>query len=548
MPHQLFNRTTINRVARTMDPYTDDWALELGGDRAGRLAAPVPPPAPMGAVGLTDEVALNMYEYWREGGMASVLASKLYGALATCLTTLWTVALFVGVDWQALVSPAAVLRLRVSDMVEHPTAADVLFMVYFACGMAASAYLMVDAATAVKRLRRTRGYLRANMGVATDADLAMLTWDALVSELQPALMRTGWRATILVPRLPAEFHRSVAARITRVQDMVTLLHTTGVLGDLLGWIPASSLTTSVVSLVCVHPLLSGSHAAPVPVFERQEPRMFRHRAAVVGAATTLLLPFIVLWVVVRAVAGFAEEIHARGGTMARRSVPEGTKQAMREYTELPHELDLRMRAAPGAVTDYLDQVPTPVSSKLAAAASYTCVLPLMLLVVVGFVQEGALTGNLLWGRNLLWWAATLGSAVALARGLRSSGGAGAAQRGEPPDPKRYMDRFKAVVRRAGGPDPSPTALVPLRIVTRARSLVAALAVPILCVRIFRRADRVAHVLNTNIVDVPGTGPVARSVMCANPRDAAAPVARGVGVMTARPALDASMRVGFEFGI
>ena len=172
LPHQLFNRTTINRVARTMDPYTDDWALELGGDRAGRLAAPVPPPAPMGAVGLTDEVALNMYEYWREGGMASVLASKLYGALATCLTTLWTVALFVGVDWQALVSPAAVLRLRVSDMVEHPTAADVLFMVYFACGMAASAYLMVDAATAVKRLRRTRGYLRANMGVATDADLA----------------------------------------------------------------------------------------------------------------------------------------------------------------------------------------------------------------------------------------------------------------------------------------------------------------------------------------------------------------------------------------
>ncbi len=479
------------------------------GIESGTAPARSPPSEPkypsFGGGGLTDQVSRSVYEYWASGGMAAVMANKLYGCVVMAATAIWSFVLLVGIDWGALVGPDPVLVVRVSEVFANPTPLEGMVILYTVSGCCASAFMALDAAMSAGKLTKTRSYLKCTMGIGSDRDLAAMSWEEMATGLHEALRKTSWDPATNIPG--HSFHRDIAARITRASDVVTLLDDSGVLLQVTGWIPLSSLAVQIVSLLAVHPLFGGPADAPSPSMIASDPAGIRKRAAWAFAACLLLLPFIVLWVLVRTVARFAEEMHAGAGYS--RVPTEATRQATREYLELPHALGLRCAAMGPAVKRYLDQMPVPALSKAAATASYLAVLPLIMLVIVGFAQEDVLSTSVVAGKNLIWWGASLGGVVALARSMRGEG-AGAATAGKPSDPEKHRKVLESVARgisvRGIG---DATGIAPMRAVGRLRSILASLMVPVLCVRIWRRADRIAHVLNRGVVVVPRLGPVAQ---------------------------------------
>lgn len=143
----------------------------------------------------------------------------------------------------------------------------------------------------------------------------------------------------------------------------------------------------------------------------------RRRFLCVGVANFVLMPFVLMFMLVHFFMKNAEEFHSKKDYLGPREWSPLALWKFREFNELPHLFSRRINLSYKEAQSYEKQFPTPMLTVVSKCVTYIAGSLVALLAVFTLLDENILLHVTIAGRNLLWFAAILSTAVALGRGF-----------------------------------------------------------------------------------------------------------------------------------
>lgn len=158
----------------------------------------------------------------------------------------------------------------------------------------------------------------------------------------------------------------------------------------------------------------------------------RHRMRVLAAVNLVLSPFVAAFLVVFFLLHHVERFYHDPGSAGQRQWSTLARWQMREFNELPHFLDQRLKAAHGPATKYVAQFSSPVAALAAKFASYVVGAFVAFALACTLLLDDRLLHAEVFGRDLLWHTAVAGAVLAFCRNLHGDADSRAFE------PRRWM--------------------------------------------------------------------------------------------------------------
>ncbi len=427
---------------------------------------------------ITDVDAHALYHYYSRGGTPTALASTAANAFSVASTVGWMFVALACVNWGEF--GQGVWKSPITAC----NSSCVFGWVILVVGLASLVYIVWN--LRLKELLRLHTQL-------SDVDVKTLTWVEFCNIAHSRSIQLSH------PESHLPLQTDVTARVCRVRDVMQTLHEQGVIDDVFGWVPRSQFAEYALTAVLVGPRLDPTAVAPT---WRHADVSGLHKGAVCMAVQTLLLaPVVTCFVGIKAIGRINLEYRSAGSTGSRLVTVRGASE-VRGFMELEHELNYRTQKLAAAAAQVCSREGTPWMAMLA----YALTLPLMLLLVVGFLDEPVMTEQELFGQTLLWWTAALAVTVGT---LRSNSGSWAgywsftSERAPVRDSQdlariarfwRDCSGLKRLKRIAGN-----------QILVQIKNVVGTMLTPIVMVRLFRRAAYIVPRLNRCMTYVNGIG-------------------------------------------
>ena len=143
----------------------------------------------------------------------------------------------------------------------------------------------------------------------------------------------------------------------------------------------------------------------------------RHRMRVLAAVNLALSPFVAAFLVVFFLLHHVERFYHDPGSAGQRQWSTLARWHMREFNELPHFLDQRLKAAHRPATKYVAQFSSPVAALAAKFASYVVGAFVAFALACTLLLDDRLLHAEVFGRDLLWHTAVAGAVLAFCRNL-----------------------------------------------------------------------------------------------------------------------------------
>ena len=143
----------------------------------------------------------------------------------------------------------------------------------------------------------------------------------------------------------------------------------------------------------------------------------RHRMRVLAAVNLALSPFVAAFLVVFFLLHHVERFYHDPGSAGQRQWSTLARWQMREFNELPHFLDQRLKAAHRPATKYVAQFSSPVAALAAKFASYVVGAFVAFALACTLLLDDRLLHAEVFGRDLLWHTAVAGAVLAFCRNL-----------------------------------------------------------------------------------------------------------------------------------
>ena len=143
----------------------------------------------------------------------------------------------------------------------------------------------------------------------------------------------------------------------------------------------------------------------------------RHRMRVLAAVNLVLSPFVAAFLVVFFLLHHVERFYHDPGSAGQRQWSTLARWHMREFNELPHFLDQRLKAAHRPATKYVAQFSSPVAALAAKFASYVVGAFVAFALACTLLLDDRLLHAEVFGRDLLWHTAVAGAVLAFCRNL-----------------------------------------------------------------------------------------------------------------------------------
>ena len=143
----------------------------------------------------------------------------------------------------------------------------------------------------------------------------------------------------------------------------------------------------------------------------------RRRLRVLAAVNLALSPFVAAFLVVFFLLHHVERFYHDPGSAGQRQWSTRARWHMREFNELPHFLDQRLKAAHRPATKYVAQFSSPVAALAAKFASYVVGAFVAFALACTLLLDDRLLHAEVFGRDLLWHTAVAGAVLAFCRNL-----------------------------------------------------------------------------------------------------------------------------------
>ena len=143
----------------------------------------------------------------------------------------------------------------------------------------------------------------------------------------------------------------------------------------------------------------------------------RHRLRVLAVVNLALSPFVAAFLVVFFLLHHVERFYHDPGSAGQRQWSTLARWQMREFNELPHFLDQRLKAAHRPATKYVAQFSSPVAALAAKFASYVVGAFVAFALACTLLLDDRLLHAEIFGRDLLWHTAVAGAVLAFCRNL-----------------------------------------------------------------------------------------------------------------------------------
>lgn len=144
------------------------------------------------------------------------------------------------------------------------------------------------------------------------------------------------------------------------------------------------------------------------------PSLLKKRLVIVGIGMFLISPCLVIFMLVYLFLRHAEHFYHHPSIVYSRRWSNLSKWIFREFNEVEHLFKHRMSNSVEHASNYLKQFPSPRINIIAKFISFVSGGFVVILIIVGFIDESLLEGHIL-GRNLLWYAAVFGAMTAISR-------------------------------------------------------------------------------------------------------------------------------------
>jgi autophagy-related protein 9 len=144
----------------------------------------------------------------------------------------------------------------------------------------------------------------------------------------------------------------------------------------------------------------------------------KRRILVIGILNILLLPFLVVFVALYAVFRYGEQFYKNPGSVGTRQWSLAARWYFRDYDELTHVFEERMRIAGRYAKQYTSQFAPTAIEGIARSVAFVIGSIVVWLLLLSFLNDRALLGlELSPSKTLLWWITVLSSVWVICRGM-----------------------------------------------------------------------------------------------------------------------------------
>eukprot|EP00850_Spirogloea_muscicola_P012653 SM000082S22895 [mRNA] locus=s82:523573:527908:- [translate_table: standard] len=147
-----------------------------------------------------------------------------------------------------------------------------------------------------------------------------------------------------------------------------------------------------------------------------EPEVLRKRLMAVGCTMLLLSPFLTIFMLIYFFLRNAEQFYHQPSTAGSRRWSNLAQWRIREFNEVEHLFNQRLDTSYKYAVDYTKQFPSHILSMVAKFVSFITGAFAAVLLGIALVDESLLEAQV-FGRNLFWFAAILGTILAVSRSL-----------------------------------------------------------------------------------------------------------------------------------
>ncbi len=142
------------------------------------------------------------------------------------------------------------------------------------------------------------------------------------------------------------------------------------------------------------------------------------RIVVLAILNIVLLPFLAVFVALYAVFRYGEQFYKNPGSIGIRQWSLAARWYFRDYDELPHVLEERMRLSSRFAKQYTSQFAASAVEGIARCFAFIIGSIVVWLLAISFINERALLGlELSPGKGLLWWITVLSSIWVISRSM-----------------------------------------------------------------------------------------------------------------------------------
>ena len=140
----------------------------------------------------------------------------------------------------------------------------------------------------------------------------------------------------------------------------------------------------------------------------------KRRFRILGIMNLCLSPFVLIFMITFFFLRNAETFYHQPGSIGQRRWSELARWRFREFNELPHIFETRLQYAAKPATEYVDQFPSHFRSLIAKFVTFVAGSFAAFLILLAFIDESLLEARIQ-GKTILWYAAILGTVLAVSR-------------------------------------------------------------------------------------------------------------------------------------
>eukprot|EP00741_Cyanophora_paradoxa_P005597 tig00000912_g5425.t1 len=393
----------------------------------------------------------RLYAYYAEKGFTCIVLSRLFELLSLGFTIGFSSFLLAFVNWTELLTTSCradqpcwrdvhAIREAPFSNVGMKEFGILLYMIVFSVYWLWKSMCFFGDVFGAFEIRR---FYNMDVGLS-DTELQGMEWNAVLEKIKLSQISAQ-------PGIGQVAPLDVAARLMRRENYLIALVNRGVLDLRLPFLPAylaaaptsdrrkqqdfrtseltadglpeqpplmrqAPLTDALIWNLnfCIFDRMFGAMYRIHPEFLNAE--IMRRRFQIMGILNFILMPFIVVFLVMRFILLNAQQFYVSPSLLGKREWTVDARWRFREFNELPHFFAKRLAAACPPANSYLSMFPSFALGMFARFAAFVSGALAAVLIVAGVLDQNLLASEA-GGKPLWWWLALFGAIVAVCRAL-----------------------------------------------------------------------------------------------------------------------------------
>ena len=363
----------------------------------------------------------SLYTYFKEKGFACIVTSRVVNLLTLGFTIFFSGFLLLYVDWTYLRTECAekgsecdILRdsTYASPLRHRSALTNLVVVVYLILFSLYWTWSLVRLAMDLRPLLEMRAFCNHKLQLS-DRDIQTITWPEVVARV------VHLQATTRVSIVKDLSEHDIVARILRKENYMMGMLNRGVLGlslDVPGLKGYTWLTKCVewnIDWAVFNGMFDDDFSIRASFYDVAALRL---RMRYLAVANMLLSPFLAIFMVMYFLLHNAEKFYHQPSSVGHRQWSTHAWWRLREFNELSHFTEHRLAAAHKPATRYVAQFPSPVVSMVAKFVSYIVGAFAAIAIACALIDDRLLHAEV-FGRDLLWFTAVMGTVLAASRGM-----------------------------------------------------------------------------------------------------------------------------------